>query len=170
MIRYAERNDLTTILEIYNEAIRNTTAVYDYKPHTIEDRTAWYEKKVSENFPVLVFEENDHVAGFATFGTFRAWPGFKYTIEHSVYVHKDYRGKHIGTALLQELIKIANAEGYATMVAGIDATNEDSKAMHEKLGFRFSGTIQKAGYKFGKWLDLSFYQYDLLGPEKPTEE
>lgn len=170
MIRYAEYNDLIAILEIYNDAILNTTAVYDYKPHTIEDRTSWYEKKVNDGFPVWVFEENNLVVGFATFGPFRAWPAYKYTIEHSVYVHKNHRGRHIGTALLQELIKFANAKGYATLVAGIDDSNEGSKLMHEKLGFNKSGIIEKAGYKFGKWLDLVFYQYELQGPEIPMEQ
>ena len=170
MIRLAEYNDLKTILEIYNDAILNTTAIYDYKLHTIEDRKSWYEGKIQNGLPVLVFEESNRVVGFATFGPFRDWPAYKYTIEHSVYVHKDYRGRHIGIKLMKELIKIANERGYATMVAGIDADNEVSKVIHEKLGFIFSGTIQKSGYKFGKWLNLDFYQYELLGPEQPTEE
>lgn len=170
MIRAAEPGDLFAILDIYNEAILNTTAVYHYKPHTIEDRRSWYENKISDGFPVLVFEENGLIAGFATFGPFRAWPAYKYTVEHSVYVHKDHRGKHIGTALLQKLIDMANAKGYATLVAGIDASNAASKVLHEKLGFSESGVIRKAGYKFGKWLDLNFYQYQLRGPERPTEE
>lgn len=170
MIRYATHDDLSAILEIYNDAILNTTAVYDYKPHTIEDRTAWYEKKVRDGYPVWVFEESNRVVGFATFGPFRAWPAYKYSIEHSVYVHKDHRGKHIATRLLQELIKFANSKGYATLIAGIDFSNEGSKLMHEKLGFSQSGIIRKAGYKFGKWLDLSFYQYQLQGPETPIEE
>lgn len=170
MIRYAELSDLVAVLEIYNEAILNTTAVYDYKPHTIEDRTSWYEKKVSDGLPVLVFEENNLVVGFATFGPFRDFPAYKYTIEHSVYVNRNRRGKQIGTALLKELIKIANAKGYATMIAGIDAGNVGSRVMHKKLGFCQCGTIRKVGYKFGKWLDLSFYQYQLQGPEKPRGE
>ena len=170
MIRLAKYSDLKIILEIYNDAILNTTAIYDYKLHTIEDRTSWYEEKIQNGLPVLVFEEGNRVVGFATFGPFRDWPAYKYTIEHSVYVHKDYRGRHIGIKLMKELIKIANERGYATMVAGIDADNEVSKIMHEKLGFSFSGTIQKVGYKFEKWLNLDFYQYELLGPEQPTEE
>lgn len=170
MIRCAKPNDLNSILEIYNEAILNTTAVYDYKPHTIEDRISWHKDKMSNGFPILVFEVSNLVVGFSTFGPFRAWPAYKYTIEHSVYVQESHQGKHIGTALLKELIKIANAKGYATMVAGIDASNEVSRMMHEKLGFNHCGTIQRAGYKFGKWLDLSFYQHQLKGPEKPIEE
>jgi len=170
MIRNGTHDDLMAILDIYNDAIINTTAVYSYKPHTLKERSMWYEQKITDGFPLLVFEENNFVVGFATFGFFRAWPAYKYTVEHSVYVHKDHRGKHIGSLLLQELIKIANNQGYATMVAGIDANNEGSKLLHEKLGFNKSGIIKKAGYKFGKWLDLVFYQYQLQGPKHPCEE
>ena len=169
MIRHAQPSDLEAILEIYNDAILNTTAVYDYKPHTIGDRLSWYEKKVSDGFPVLVFEENNLVIGLATFGPFRPAPAYKYTVEHSVYVHKDHRRKHVGTKLLEQLIKTANDREYATMVAGIDFSNEGSVVMHEKLGFTNCGTIKKAGYKFGKWLDLTFYQYELRGPATPEE-
>lgn len=169
MIRYAKYDDLSAILEIYNDAIVNTTAVYHYKPYTLEDRKLWYEQKRNAGLPVWVYEENGIIAGFATFGPFRPYPAYKYTIEHSVYVHKDHRGKHIATVLMQELMRFANAK-YATLVAGIDASNEGSILFHEKLGFYKAGTIQQAGYKFGKWLDLVFYQYQLQGPETPNEE
>jgi len=169
MIRYAESADLSAILDIYNDAILNTTSVYDYKPHTLEDRISWYEKKVSDGYPVLVFEENNRVIGFASYGAFRAWPAYKYTIEHSVYVHKNHRGKGIGMKLMKELIKVANSNGYATMVAGIDSNNKISIMMHKNLGFSECGTIKKAGFKFGKWLDLTFYQYELRGPDAPKD-
>jgi L-amino acid N-acyltransferase YncA len=170
VIRYAQSADLGAILDIYNDAILNTTSVYYYKPHTIEGRLSWYEKKVKDGFPVLVFEENNHVIGFATFGPFRAGPAYKYTVEHSVYVHKDHRGKGVGTRLMIDLIKIANERGYATMVAGIDSSNEVSRVMHENLGFTNFGTVKRVGYKFGKWLNVTFYQYELRGPTTPKEE
>lgn len=170
MIREATKKDLPAILEIYNDAILNTTAVYDYKAHSLADRTQWYEKKKQDGYPLVVFEKDDKVVAFATFGPFRAWPAYKYTIEHSVYVHKDYRNKGIATNLMQEIIKIATAREYATLVAGIDAANQNSIKFHEKMGFTFSGIIRKAGFKFGKWLDLAFYQLDLKGPKVPSEE
>lgn len=161
MIRKAEKNDLKDILEIYNDAILNTTAVYDYKAHTFNDITKWYDEKNKHGYPLLVFEEDNRAVAFATFGEFRAWPAYKYTIEHSIYVNSNYRNKGIGMKLMKEIIKIAGEKGYVTLVAGIDAENEASIKMHEKLGFAFSGTIKKAGFKFDKWLDLAFYQLDL---------
>jgi len=170
MIRDMQEKDLPEVLDIYNDAIIHTTAVYSYTPQTLEDRKLWYQQKVENNYPVLVFEENDAVMGFATYGPFRPWPGFKYTIEHSVYVHKDFRKKGIGTKLLKALIAAAESQEYATLIAGIDAENKKSILAHEKLGFYHAGTIKRAGYKFEKWLDLSFYQLDLTGPSHPTED
>lgn len=170
MIRKAIEKDLKYILEIYNDAILNTTAIYAYKIQTLEDKKQWYEKKMQDGYPVLVFEKDAKVVGFVTFGPFREWPAYKYTIEHSIYVHKDYRNHGIATKLMKEIIKIANKTEYATLVAGIDATNEGSIKMHEKIGFKYSGTVTKVGYKFGKWLDLVFYQLNLEGPKIPLEE
>ncbi|MDD4238546.1 MAG: GNAT family N-acetyltransferase [Desulfotomaculaceae bacterium] len=169
MLRSAVEKDLYEILEIYNDAILNTTAVYTYRVQTIEERKLWFQNKQEDNFPVLVFEEKDRVTGFATFGPFRAWPAYKYTIEHSVYVHKGNRKRGVGTALVKQIIKIANEREFATLVAGIDAFNENSIKMHEKLGFQYSGTIKRAGFKFGKWLDLAFYQLELSGPKNPMD-
>jgi len=169
MIRYAQSADLSAILDIYNDAILNTTSVYDYQPHTLEDRVSWYEKKATDGYPVLVFEEDNRVIGFASYGPFRAWPAYKYTIEHSVYVHKDHRGKKVGLRLMKKLIEVANSKGYAIMVAAIDSNNKTSIIMHKNLGFSKCGIIKKAGFKFGKWLDLTFYQYELRGPEAPRD-
>lgn len=170
MIREANENDLKDILEIYNDAILNTTAVYDYQAHTLEQRKLWYQMKLEENFPVLVYEEDNKVIGFATFGSFRARPAYKYTVENSVYIHNEYRKKGIGELLMNQIIKVAEERDYKTLIAAIDETNEASIKLHIKLGFKYVGTIKKAGYKFNKWLDLSFYQYELSGPKNPIGE
>jgi len=170
MIRKATEKDLVDILHIYNDAILHTTAVYSYTPQTLESRQIWFEQKKAEGDPIIVCEEDDKVVGFATFGPFRAWPAYKYSIEHSVYVDTQYRKKGIGTSLMKEIIAIATEREYMTLIAGIDATNEKSIAMHKNFGFVYSGTIQKAGFKFNKWLDLAFYQLELNGPKNPTEE
>lgn len=169
MLRRAEEADLPEILEIYNDAILHTTAVYAYKPQSLEDRFDWFRDKQEQGYPILVVEDGGRVRGFATYGPFRAWPAYQYSIEHSVYVHRDDRGKGLGRILLHELINLAEANGYATLVAGIDSANEVSIALHRSLGFTYSGSIRRAGYKFGKWLDLAFYQLDLSGPPEPTE-
>ena len=169
MIIQAVETDLSEILKIYNDAILNTTAIYTYNVQTLEERMLWFDKKIADEIPVLVFEENNSVIGFATFGPFRAWPAYKYTIEHSVYVDNKYRHHGIGTALVKEIIRLADERKFATLVAGIDAFNENSLKMHEKLGFEYSGTIRRAGFKFGKWLDLVFYQLNLSGPENPID-
>lgn len=169
MIRTAVENDLYGILEIYNDAILNTTAIYTYNVQTIQERKLWFHKKNEDNFPVFVFEEEDMVIGFATIGPFRTWPAYKYTVEHSVYVHKGFRNHGVGTALVKQIIANANEREYATLVAGIDTFNEKSIKMHQELGFKHSGTIKRAGFKFGKWLDLAFYQLDLVGPKKPID-
>lgn len=170
MIREATPKDIMDILEIYNDAIVHTTAVYSYEPQTIENRKAWYEQKMNDGFPILVFELDNKVAGFATFGPFRPWPAYKYSIEHSIYVNKEYRKKGIGSSLLKEIISLAKEREYKTLIAGIDATNEKSIALHKNLGFVHSGTIEKAGFKFDRWLDLAFFQLELNGPENPIEE
>jgi phosphinothricin acetyltransferase len=170
MIRQARDEDLSDILAIYNDAILNTTAVYSYEAQTLENRKGWLCEKVGAGFPVFVFDDGKKVVGFSTYGPFRAWPAYKYTVEHSVYVDAGSRGKGVGKALLREVIQNAAQREYATMVAGIDSQNHVSIKIHEKHGFTYSGTITKAGYKFGRWLDLAFYQLDLGGPAQPTED
>lgn len=169
MIRKAMEQDLGDILAIYNHAILNTTAIYDYQVHTLEDRQAWYQEKARASLPLIVYTMEDRTVGFATFGPFRPYPAYHYTVEHSVYVHPDHQGKGIGKALLSKIVELADCEGYATMVAGIDSENRVSIQLHKNSGFHYAGRIHKAGYKFGKWLDLDFYQRSLSGPASPTE-
>jgi len=169
MIRQAIERDLTKILEIYNDAVLNTTAVYTYNVQSLAERKAWFQRKNKDQLPVLVFEENHQVLGFATYGPFRAWPAYKYTIEHSVYVDTASRKLGIGSELLKEIINFADKQKVATIVAGINASNDHSIRMHMKLGFEYSGTIKRAGFKFGRWLDLAFYQLNLAGPQNPID-
>lgn len=170
MIRLVTEKDLLAILAIYNEAILTTTAVYTYEVQTLEDRQEWFQRQMEDDFPIFVYEVEGEVAGFATYDGFRAWPAYKYSVEHSIYVNKAFRQKGIGTKLLNEVIASARERGYKTIIAGIDADNDNSIALHEKNGFTHAGTIQNAGYKFKRWLDLSFYQLQLEGPKQPIEK
>jgi L-amino acid N-acyltransferase len=158
------------ILDIYNEAIANTTAVYEYKLFQLEKITAWFADKSAGLFPVIgAVDDNGALLGFASFGVFRARPAYKYTVEHSVYVHKDHRGKGVGDALLKRIVDVAREQDYHVMVGGIDAENAASIELHKKHGFVHAGTITQAGFKFGRWLDLAFYQLTLVTPANPVD-
>lgn len=158
------------ILEILNEAIRNTTALYDYRPRTREMMDAWFDAKVKGNFPVIGAEdERGRLVGFASYGPFRAWPAYKYTVEHSVYVDAQCRGRGVGRRLLEQLIDAAKEADHHVLIGGIDASNQASIALHERLGFAHCGTIREVGFKFGRWLDLAFYQLVLATPAAPAD-
>jgi len=170
-IRQCNEKQLPEILEILNDAILHSTALYDYKPRTMENMQTWYTAKQQGNYPVIgIFDAEDQLLGFASYGSFRNWPAYKYSVEHSVYIRSDRRGEGLGRILLREIIKRAQEQDYHVLIGGIDASNTASIRLHEKEGFVFSGTIQQAGYKFGKWLDLSFYQLILKTPENPGED
>ena len=158
------------ILEIFNEAILNSTALYDYKARTRQNMVGWFEAKRTGGFPVIGVEDSDGVLlGFGSYGSFRAWPAYKYTVEHSVYIHKDHRGKGLGRVVMQQIIDAAKRNNVHALMGGIDATNSGSIALHERLGFRHVGTLPEVGFKFGRWLDLAFYQLLLDTPAQPTE-
>jgi L-amino acid N-acyltransferase len=170
IIRCTADAHVTAIRDIYNDAILNSTAVYDYKPRTTEDVTRWFGAKATAALPVLgATDEAGNLCGFASYGPFRAWAAYKYTIEHSVYVHPDWRRQGVARQLLLALIAKASQAQYRTMVGGIDAENAASIQLHLQLGFVAAGTVKQAGYKFGRWLDLAFYQLMLPGPDLPTE-
>ena len=161
MIRHAELKDLMSIKDIYNDAILHTTAIYTYDAYTEEDQIEWYLQRIKKGCPVFVWEENQQAVGFSTYSSFRSKPAYHYTVENSIYVQRDFRGRGIAHALMKELILYAEGRGLATMVAAIDSCNESSIRLHESLGFRRSGVIRRAGYKFGRWLDMTFYQKEL---------
>lgn len=158
------------ILNIFNEAIANSTAIYDYKPRTLEMILGWFEAKERGGYPVIGVESaGGELLGFASYGPFRAWPAYKYTVEHSVYVDARHRGKGAGRLLLERLIELARERDLHVLVGGIDAANVASIALHEKLGFSHCGTVRQAGFKFGRWLDLAFYQLILNTPAEPVD-
>jgi len=158
------------ILDIFNEAIVNSTALYDYKPRPPESMVGWFDTKTKGGFPVIgVEDDNGQLLAFGSYGTFRAWPAFKYTVEHSIYVHKDHRGKGLGNIVMKALIAAARQNDVHAMMGGIDASNSGSIALHERLGFKHVATLPEVGYKFGRWLDLSFYQLLLDTPLVPVE-
>ena len=158
------------ILNIFNDAILNSTALYDYKPRTPEMIKAWFEAKQRGNFPVIgVVNEGGELLGFGSYGTFRTWPAYKYSVEHSIYVEKRFRGQGIGRRLLEEIINSARNQNFHVLIGGIDSQNIASIRLHQRFGFQHAGTIRQVGFKFGRWLDLDFYQLILETPAQPAD-
>jgi phosphinothricin acetyltransferase len=169
VIRQATDADLPQILTIYNHAVEHTTAVFEYRAHTLDMRREWLRAKQAASLPVFVSTDGDRVLGFATYGPFRAWPAYKYSVELSVYVDPSARRRGIGTALVQAVVDDARARELRVVMAGITSDNEISVRLHQRLGFREVAHIPEVGYKFGRWLDLKFLQLILDGPRQPIE-
>jgi phosphinothricin acetyltransferase len=158
IIRSATERDVPSILGIINFEIENSTIVYDYKVRSYEYQLQWFHQKVKEGMPVIVAQKQTEVVGFGTFGIFRPWDAYRFSVEHSIYVDKKTRGLGIGKLLMAKLIDLATEQGYHTMVAGIDTSNKKSCDFHRKFGFTEIGTLKEIGFKFNTWLDLVFMQ------------
>lgn len=154
----ASRDDLAQILAIYNEVIRNSTAVFSDEEFTPARGQAWFDTKMERGFPLVVARDASGITGFGTFGEFRAWPGYRHSVEHSVHVRADRRGQGIGRAMVVELLGRAAASSKHVMIAGIDADNAVSIGLHRSLGFTRVGHFHEVAFKFGRWLDLVFLQ------------
>jgi L-amino acid N-acyltransferase len=171
-IRPAQTDDIPAILAIYNEAVLNTTASYDYEPSTLQQRTLWYEQHQQQGFPVLVaVNDAGTVVGWGSLSKFREKIGYQFSVEHSVYVDASQRRQGIGRFILEGLIEAAQAMGKHTMIGGVDASNEASLSLHRSLGFEQVAHFKQVGYKFDRWLDLMFFQRNLDAPvEKSSRE
>ena len=157
-IRQANEKDLEAILEIVNYNILNTTSIYDYEPRTLDQQKAIFEEKNKAGFPLLVIEIDYEIAGFGTYGTFRFKEGYKFTVEHSVYVSVNHQGKGLGKLVLAALIELAKKQKLHTMIAVIDAENQSSVEFHKQFGFETVGIIKESAFKFDKWLDTVLMQ------------
>ena len=168
-IRDACEEDLLFLLDIYNEVIAHTTAVYSTELVTLENRAAWFAQRKTAGFPVLVAQEVGEggcvVVGYASLGEWRgAWSGYRYTVEHSVHVRADRRGEGIGQSLLAALMIKGRALGMHVLLGAIDAANEGSLRFHARLGFVEVARFPQVGRKFERWLDLVFMQAYLDAP------
>lgn len=161
-IRDARDGDIPAIVAIYNHAVAQTTAIWNETLVDAANRLAWLADRRRQGYPVLVaVDDQDRVLGYASFGDWRAFDGYRHTVEHSVYVDRDHQGAGIGRALMQALIGRARDLGKHVMVAGIEAGNTGSIRLHQALGFQQVGLMREVGAKFGTWLDLTFLQLNL---------
>lgn len=157
-IRAAADADIPAITAITNDVIATSTAIYRDDAVAESERRAWLAARRDAGFPVFVLAEGDAVLGFSSFGDFRAWPGYRHTVEHSVHVRADQRGRGLGAQLVGALIEPARAMGKHVMIAGIDAQNDASLKLHARLGFKKVAHFEQVGRKFDRWLDLVFMQ------------
>jgi phosphinothricin acetyltransferase len=158
-VRPATYEDLPGILEVYNEAVLNTTATYDYEPRTLEQRQQWFEERRRDNYTVFVaLDGGGRVAGWSALNPFHARPGYRFTAENSVYVAASVRGQGLGKLLLAPLIDAAKVRGLHAIIAAIDAENEASLRLHARFGFEKVGHFKQTGFKFGRWLDVVYME------------
>jgi phosphinothricin acetyltransferase len=159
IIQDATSADLPAILAIYNDAVENTTAIWNETLVDLTNRQAWLSERTAAGFPVLVAHDGTGaVVGYASYGTWRSIEGFRHTVEHSVYIRSDQRGQGLGPLLMQALIERAKQAGLHVMVAAIESENSASIRLHERAGFVITGQMPQVGRKFGRWLDLIFMQ------------
>jgi len=166
IIRDAAEADLPALRDIFNDAVLNTTAIWMDNVVDLANRQAWFAARAQQGYPILVAENAaGEVVGYASFGDWRPFDGFCHTVEHSVYIRVDQRGKGLGPQLLTALIERAKACDKHVMVAAIESGNAASIGLHQRLGFAITGQMPQVGRKFGRWLDLTFMQL-ILTPER----
>ena len=160
-IRDAVEADLQRITKIYNEVLATSTAIFSDRPVTVEERVDWWKSRLKQGYPVLVATNDGTVVGFATFGDFRSWPGYRFTVEGTIHIDSLVRRQGVGVALLRVLVERAKTAGKHMMIAGVDSVNLASLRFLEGFGFERVGHLREVGYKFDRFLDLIFLQYRL---------
>ena len=170
-IRDAVEADFVAITAIYNDVLLNSTAIYRDEPATVAERIEMWQSRLRQGYPTLVAHAPDSILGFASFGDFRPWPGYRFTVEHTVHVDAAFRGQGVGSRLVQALILRAAVLRKHVMIGGIDGENVASMRFHQRLGFERAATFKEVGYKFGRFLDLTFVQLVIGDPSgKPLAQ
>jgi phosphinothricin acetyltransferase len=157
-IRPYQLEDCQNIVDILNYNILHSTALYDYHPRTLSQQQAIFQDKIDKGFPVIVALADEKVAGFGYYSEFRFREAYRFTVEHSVYVAKEYHGNGIGKIIMQNLIDLAKEQKLHTMIAVIDSENQSSVAFHEQFGFKTVAVLKETGFKFDRWLHSQLMQ------------
>jgi phosphinothricin acetyltransferase len=172
-IRPATVDDLPAITAIQNALVASTTIEWTDEHHTVDDRRAWLERHRRDDHPVVVAEVDGAVVGFAAYDDFRdtaKWPGYRFTVEHTIHVDERHWGSGVGRSLIEALVAHARGAGLHTMVAAVDADNEGSIRFHERLGFVEVGRMPEVGAGRGRWLSLVLLQRSLTPDPSPPIE
>jgi L-amino acid N-acyltransferase len=157
-IRDAAMADLDAMLAIYNDVLASSTAIFSDIERTQAEHRVWFDERRKQDRPVLVACCEKDIVGYASYGPFRTWPGYRHTVENSIYLARSARGQGIGTSLLAALLERAQQQRLHAVIAGIDGDNRGSMRLHEKLGFTKVAQLKEVGRKFDRWLDLVLYQ------------
>jgi len=156
-IRPATESDLVAINDIYNHYVQNSTSTYQEEPESLDNRRQWF-RHHGDKYPVIVAETGGQVVGWASLSAYHARSAYRHTVENSVYVHHEYHWRGIGSLLLHDLIVRARSLGYRAIIAGIDADQPASAALHAKFHFKKVGHLERVGFKFGRWLDVVYME------------
>ena len=156
-VRRATVADAEAISEIYNREVTETTTTLDLVPRTISEQRQWIQDR-SGGLAVVVAEKGDELLGFASLSFYRDRPGYRTSVEDSVYVARDHQGEGVGSKMLSELIDVAGKHGFHAMFARIVGPQEASVALHERHGFGLVGVEREVARKFGRWHDVALLQ------------
>ena len=156
-IRPATTADLETINEIYNYYVLNSTCTYQTEPETMDARRAWFAAH-GEKHPITVAEDAGQIVGWGSLSRFHARAAYSRTVENSIYVDPRQHRRGIGRALLNDLIDRARSLGHHTIIAGIDAEQAPSVAIHAVMGFQNVALLNEVGFKFDRWLHVIYMQ------------
>jgi phosphinothricin acetyltransferase len=162
-VRLARPDDAEPTRRIYNREVTGSTVTFDLRPRTLEEQRLWIEEH-SGAHPALVALVGDEVVGFASLSPYRSRPAYSTTVEDSVYVDADQRGRGVGRLLLTEALNLAATSGFHAVMARIVGTHEASIGLHRACGFELVGIEREVGRKFGRWLDVALMQRLLVSP------
>jgi phosphinothricin acetyltransferase len=167
LIRLATADDLVAINDIYSHYVHHSTCTYQEESEPIESRRAWFEKH-GDKHPVTVATIDGRVVGWGSLSPYHLRSAYRFTVENSVYVHHEMQRRGIGSLLLQDLLDRARAAGHRVIIAGIDAEQTASVALHAKFGFQHVGRLKQVGFKFGRWLDVIYMELVLENDQRPN--
>jgi L-amino acid N-acyltransferase len=159
--RDATLGDMAAVCDLYNALIPSTTTAWTDSLESLDDRLAWFADQQRRGHPVLVAEDDTTVIGFTSYGSFRGdgkWPGYRFSVEHTIHVRESHWGGGVGRLLLETLIERAQAEGRHVMIGAVDGDNAASIRFHDRLGFTEVARMPQVGRKFDRWLDLVLMQ------------
>ncbi len=157
-IRYATEADQPVMQAIFNQEVRASTSSWEWLPLSNDDWRNWFEEHTRDDHVALVAEVAGQIAGFAGYGSFRTKAGYVSTVEDSIFLREDYRGRGLGTLLLRQLMAEARLRSVHSMVAAVTSENEASIRLHRSAGFVEAGRLPQVGHKFGRWLTLVLLQ------------